>query len=1042
MMISEKRAARKAQQDKLSRFIIGSETTLHLAEMSRIPGKLFSDKVTVFTKEEEKLNRAGALHYIKKDGVSQGFVWHANKDALLQALTYGLIPVESAGAKAISTLGQYRQKVLHRAYSRGIISNKNQQKLALLDMTQANLIALLPLEQLANTLNSAVDLSANELNSEKKRIKSKLKEARNLLKLQKREISTRLSSLYDYDKKAADKMTDHYKRQIGIIEGLMTATEHADLKKIKTMMKPTGADSIMTVSKTMCMATALKAQELNQNISYSRRQGSLLRGDFNCVLEDALKELRDHQADPHNPVLPEHQGCFASNGRVAIDFSHLANNKEVAAATLQSLLEIDGQGLLANTSEGILKKTRFTKWQTNAGAGFLFKRMAAGLINVVIGMLVGLIVDLPLGFTSGLLTAGKYKMPSLAAYLKIEVDMGAPENPKFNELYQKLSIKTFFAGSVIGQKVGQFLSMRFIDIYKGIRETITNLKVKGFDELIVDFRTGAWAGNYGKTNKQQDVLNHLSIQMTKAQDQYTKIIDSIKLKEAKILTPQAGKSPRVEYSSSQLGAVPYTLGSGEWEDIFNAAASGVIAVNDTFVHHVHAKHPFTGLIFSSSYLAGGMAVLAPGIMSFLPSSYVKLAHTLRFFLSNGSLTEDAISFGFSQAKLFSAAFEAGLHGGDSWFAKGVKEFEKNPASTMLLATLALGSGYVNELDIPVYTEIMQELQTVDWTSIEGKISLMAIDLLIPKDANPEQDFRASRNALLQELRLQLPRLNEDQIQGMVNQIVDNKNIQTNVLDQVHQFKNALTDLSRLDEEEEGQVNQEILRLGFISLLSTNHDSLADLDAKTKRDILLLARHLFEGITDKSSMLRGLQNILYPPTHLSIFATTFTIITNYIPLTLRCLLSPFSASRQPWRDLGDKLIKDVTRIGHGLSHLATMCTRTASRVLFRGPADIISNEVVARMEGVIRNDSHTVSAANYQVSSSYEAISEQIRQTVSEPIDLLRKKSSAPASAIVSKRMQKSAVHAFKHKRAESNEASVNSKEDRSESESGRICIPL
>ncbi|QDP71993.1 hypothetical protein FOG18_05105 [Legionella israelensis] len=985
-MPNKKELAQQQQEARLAAFKKGTESHLEMATISSLPGILFSRKTVYYTKKEEKLDRAGAIHFIKKNGKTESFVWHATPHALKEATRYGLLPVESPTAKAIAALGQYRQRVLNRAYGRGIVSNKYKEKEELVNFAQNSMEALLNLERLVNTFNPSAGIE-----NEKIRIKASIKKSIKELQQQKNSISDRIY-LTKYDKEASKKISRFYEEKINILQALQEEVEKSKKpEKLKELLKPTGSSSIMTLVKTMSMATILKMQELNQNITYSRSAKSLLRGDLNNACEDALKELRDYEADPHNFILPEHQGLYPDNGdTIAVDFGHLGHDEKKIKSTLQAILAIDRTGIkLDFTSyDQRLRQTRFTKWQTNGSAGFTIKRMAAGIANLITGTVFGLAVDLPLGFLVSLLTLGKYKLPSLASQLTIKVDTGAPENKKIKDLYQHWSFTQYSAGAILGQKIGAFIGNTFFDVFTGLRMSVQNMKWKGLDEFVTDFQTGFWGGDHSK--KSEDIISQAKNEFVRLREIRETFLYTIREKEQEVITEKpVNEASTITQSSRVLADVPYHLGSGEWQDIFNASCSGIKAVNDTFVHHIHAKHPFTGLIFTASYAAGGLAVLAPGLVSFLPHSYIAFSQTLGNMMAKGNISS-AIASGFTQAKLFSATFEAVLHGGDSWLATGAKQFEKNPANTLVYGALAVGLGYTlaNVLDVPFLSEYIKDdvgtAPYVGWAFAGGKIALLLVDLFEARESKADvENLTSSLDMMLKE---QFPQAAPETIETYKKKLLHDKSIELNLRQQKEKGEQQLSQVPSM----------EVKRLQFMQMLTEHQDLLPELENKNKRDLLLLARHLFEGMENKEAFLKGLKDAFYPQSEKSIFSRTITIITNYIPLLVRCLLSPVSASLQPWRDLRDKLAKDVTRIPHGLGRLTTMFSRTLVRVGLRSPADVIANEILARGDGFIRNNQHSISSGTYAVSECYEKMAERLRQGASTPVDEMRKAATAPA----------------------------------------------
>lgn len=1008
-MFSQKELAKQRQAAQIRAFKLGQKHTLHVAAISKIPGILYAHNTLSYSKKEVSLPKAGALHFIINGTKSEGFVWHAPQQALEQALHYGLIPVEAPTAKAIATLAIYKHQVLTRAYEKGIISNKHAQKEALVTMAQDNMTALQGLERLVNTFNANACFS-----DERARINSVINETITSLNRLKLKTKEDLSSLTIYDKDAVTKIDHFYDSEINALHHLQTQLDTADANQIQGMLRATGIDSILIQVKTMSISTLVKIQELNQNISYSRSAASLMRGDLNSAIEDALRVLREYEVDHHNPILPEHQGHYApapGTETMAIDFTHLAHNEKKSNNTLRAIIEISGGGISSADKDNgytlqkqALKTTRFTKWTTNAKPGFYIKRMSAGLLNVLSGLVIGLAWDLPIGFFTSLLSLGRYKMPSLASKIVIAVNSGGPKQTQASELVHRLNFENYSAGVLLGHKLGSLLGETVLDIAKGVWQSARNFRFKGFDELISDFKTGAWENSDKQDYKLDVAISKLkTLTYTKASfERRIAEIENTVISKHRIIPSLT--EPLLS-SSAQMALPRYHLSSGEWDDISNAGTDGLIAVFETFIHNIHTKHPFTGLIFSGTYALGGLTILAPGLVSFL-SKYIELSQIIGKLMAQGT-NSAAIASGFTQAKVLAAVFEAIIHGGDSWLAIGAKQFEKNPANTIVYGALAVGLGYglANYAHVPGLSEYIQDdtgdLPEVGWAFAGGKIGLLLVELLDPKKETGKSDRDSLITELDDELTKILPSATKDKIVLLRKELLDFTSTSRDI------------DVTLCDVKTQKVISEqyklEINRLKFIHLLQNNQELLPELDNKTKRDLMFIARNLFKGLDDRSARLRSIKETLYPQLDKSIFTRTITLIADYIPLLARCFISPVSASLQPWRDLGDKLMKDTTRITHAVSKLINYTIKTFVRIFFRGVADVITNEIPARLEGLIRNDSHSISAQTYAATNCYEKSAEAIRQLASVGVDAMRSAATAPTVAAVFSQTQQQTI---------------------------------
>lgn len=190
--------------------------------------------------------------------------------------------------------------------------------------------------------------------------------------------------------------------------------------------------------------------------------------------------------------------------------------------------------------------------------------------------------------------------------------------------------------------------------------------------------------------------------------------------------------------------------------------------------------------------------------------------------------------------------------------------------------------------------------------------------------------------------------------------------------------------------------KQLLQIEFFQILVNQKDSLQYLSHREKRALQMMLEELFNDIKNKRDFIKGISAFLYPPTKKTSLNRTLIIITDYITLLVRCSLSPLTRSLKPWQELGQKIIKDVTRVLHALSRMCNTLFNMMLRVIIRAPGDMIVNEIAARTEGMLRNNGHNVSQISYLLSQHCNQSTEFIRQTASTGIDLLRHSTETPA----------------------------------------------
>lgn len=311
---------RKREQEK--QFKLGKENTLFSAEIAKTPGKTYSNRLDIYSKKEIKISSEEAVHIIDKNGKFKSLTCHVTQSSIEKLKRFGLIHSETPISQAICKLGKYRQIILKRAYEKHWVTSLYREKSSLLDFSQDLLTILEPLERDTNTLDEY------QYENQKISIQSKIKNT--ILELSKHKARQRdkLAALCVFDRDAPDKIEKLYTALVKNLNELSVNIEHASFEEFKVLLRPTGPNAILTHVKNMGMAIIVKTQELNQNLTYSRKAKSFFRGELHNACEDALQVIQNYEADPYNPILPEHQGNFnGCTSTIAIDFSRCDGKK-------------------------------------------------------------------------------------------------------------------------------------------------------------------------------------------------------------------------------------------------------------------------------------------------------------------------------------------------------------------------------------------------------------------------------------------------------------------------------------------------------------------------------------------------------------------------------------------------------------------------------------------------------------------------------------------------------------------------------------------
>jgi len=310
VQFQRKEYLRALHEEKIERFKKSEDPNMTLLQISWVPGQDFSDELVTYTKTIRKVG-AGRIFIIKKDGRPISFTWETKPENIKVAVTAGIVNPKALTSKVVCTIGDYRARVLERAYEDGIVSNKYQEKKALLDFWQQRVVMLQPLERLINTNKNPTEVA--------KAFDDYILAVREY----KRTLAVKMAVLVKYDANIQEKLGQFLEDDIAAIESLRASIVAG--APLKSLLAAYGRTSLMTKLNVMMIKMAKQAQGLNQNLTHARPdrtdsfftslwQGafSLFRGYFNDICEDVMRVINNHDPDLHNPVLPAHQGDFAA----------------------------------------------------------------------------------------------------------------------------------------------------------------------------------------------------------------------------------------------------------------------------------------------------------------------------------------------------------------------------------------------------------------------------------------------------------------------------------------------------------------------------------------------------------------------------------------------------------------------------------------------------------------------------------------------------------------------------------------------------------
>lgn len=627
--------ARVRQRTQIKQFKLGKENTLFSAKISKIPGAIYSNSLDIYSKKEIKISSTEAAHIIEKNGKFKSLICHVTPSSIKKLKQFGLIPAETPISQAINKLGEYRQIILKRAYEHHKVTSLYKEKASLLDFSQDLLMALEPLECGANTLDGYQE------KSQKIAIQSNIQATITQLSKYKAKHRNTLNSLCVFDKNALDKIDLLYETLFTSLNILSITIKNASFEELQVLLRPTGPKSILTHIKNMGMAIVVKTQELNQNIIYSRQAKSFFRGELNNACEEALKVIQNYEVDPHNPILPAHQGNFNHSTRtIAVDFSGLGEEK--IKHLIYALNEISDQGIQSRDEKYVLGEIELSSFDASnkrSGKNFSlansFKNIFRGALFVlkqalfgVAYFLINLTIDLPVSYLTTLFSFGSLKISPLSTFLFPPKNQNGA-TPLVKELLESCSFKQNSFGSNSGRK----LALLAVNLFKDLGHTFLDILYRlglGFYDIVLDAKIKFNKGE--RTAQCQTILSHINDSIRAIQEENTKQLDSLMEQEKSIIKAQQKCSENTNsilITSPEVASVPYHLSSGEWHDIINVIFDKIKTNLDEEITYALAKHPLQTNLNLVLQLGAILSMLTPTAIPQVTQIYTQIFSLLQ-----------------------------------------------------------------------------------------------------------------------------------------------------------------------------------------------------------------------------------------------------------------------------------------------------------------------------------------------------------------------------------------------------------------------------
>lgn len=696
-------------------FTLNSFEVLTLPEISVVPWVGASKRRDFF---EKKISHPKSDHHVKfitKNREPEAFLWQTNAEQLKKAVRWGIVRTHSITAKVISALGEYRV-VAHERVAKGMVSNSQAVKLKLLELFQDRFEALQEIESLVNKQNTITDY----------------KEAIGRYIQNLDAIYKKLDSYFcevtpaGLDKNTIVQIKGDIRADINRADAYLTSVKDND-KSLLTHSNARGQDSIVEFVKQQMIHGLYELQGINQDISYSKqRYFALTRGDMNDVIENARKEIDDHQADARNAVRATHHGLYSANNDALLTYDFSADELTPAREreVLLAISFIEGWDKLQNTENAppavsnesgteILDTIAATRWKNHRTVKALFKSVGYFILNIFKGVFVSTHPWEEESWNNG-------------TFHLVAAELRAHARP--NEPMWWKPVRFFMK-----------IAYAMMDVFQGVRDFGTGLVFRMPADVFNDWESS-------------QSLPPLVDTLTAASDEINrnKIIEQNHLKE---ILRRCGYSSLEETlpTKSKLASVEYALSAGEQNDVLTSIARGLNEFGSFFSHNIYAKDPMGGLLFTAAYAVGVGAIFMPNFTSsILGARYVELFSDFSYTMGSSQIAA-AIAGGTTQAEIFAAGWDGLMHGPSGITMNTVYQFGEDPLSFGAYFAAAFGLGYmlangIAGYQIPWLSEYLKaDLGSVPETAypfIGAKLAVLFYEALKtdPPENQPQVEF--------------------------------------------------------------------------------------------------------------------------------------------------------------------------------------------------------------------------------------------------------------------------------------------------------------
>ena len=592
---------------------------------------------------------AASTHYAvmtldEKSGSVDRIAIVAEKKILFALVLYGAYQPESLIAKLIASLGNYRLDILKRA-KKGFETELYSQKLKITVFSQRLFAALLPFERLIHTPDRQMDTVLTSIKEE-------------------------ITALYNHLNR------EHYGP---FLKAMLQSTKDELFSKIEAFRKKALSIDSEAGKKLLIGIARLitrQGQTLNRTITeddvHSR---AVLRGNLNNYFEDCLKIINKFNYD-FGRVFPQHQGLLPDMLVVEGETS-----QGLVLSDLMGIRDLDALALIIDDIRQPEEKRRADLSDT-----LEISRLKDPLPIVTnpkwhgIGRSLGLGAQ-RFGLEAGYIITDTVRIPVAiskaikhALTIAPSTDTRTPTPEATTQT--AINITSYYFTTAIVEKVKRPHS----PWYSRLGNIAVTLGKRAVTRPVTENIQG---GLVSLGQKLAEFDNYLRDDTLSASSVF--VLPEEQREPASAPEPQS----RNHALQPTLLYPPYALNNHGSNTLLGAAAHGADSFTDTFVHNIYGKHPIIGAIYSILAASTAGAVW----FGFGGPKYAGAMLEMSAAVSSGT-TFGGVSTGSTVGQISAAVAEALIHGHDSWVARGLDLFSKNPLTITAGMVSGFAIGYV------------------------------------------------------------------------------------------------------------------------------------------------------------------------------------------------------------------------------------------------------------------------------------------------------------------------------------------------------------